>query len=210
MTMRTGAGALIVGAVVVAVGVAAYVVRDFVDETIVTPIYVSLQLIVLYIRSIPQDAVWVGLVGTAVFIAYRSIRAGQSRSRRPARRTGDERPSAEQLILRWTIGARRNSYFHERLATSLAQHLCRAVGVAPGRASATEGLEAMLENRGVAVPEYIRMYLPGDRSRRLRMGRFAFRKRAIEADMQRLEDAVAEVERMAGVHEGRNKERRDG
>ncbi len=204
MRLRVGARTLIIATVVVAIGITAYVVRDFIGEAIVRPAYVQLQLILLYIRSLPQDAIWLALVGIGIYVAYRSLRPRRDRSRKPAFRAGDERPSADRMILRWTIAARRNPYFRERLAELLAQHLCRAVGVSPGRARTAGGLESTLESRGVVVPDYITTYLDDDRSRRLRIGLLAFRRRVLEAEMRRLEDAVIEVERMVGVHERRN------
>ena len=210
--MRQGLRArrLLVAAAVVAVGVAAYLVRDFVGEAIVRPLYVQLQLIVLYIRSIPQDAVWLVLIGVGLYIAFRAIRPRRDRARRPMHRTGDERPVADRLVLRWTIAARRNPYFRERLAELLARHLCRAVGVSPGRGRTAAGLSAALESRGVEVPEYLAAYLDEERSHRPSRRWSMLRRRAIEAEMRNLEDAVTDVERMVGVHERTHERHRDG
>lgn len=185
----------VVSAAVLGAIIAAFALQDFVRDSIVVPVFVRLQLVLLYVRSVPQDVLWLILVIVGTYIAYRAFRL-----RRPgpsaARLRGTGRPGSSRELLSWTIQAQRNPYFRKRIAGVLAAQLCRAAGVPPGRARARESLE----REGIVIPDYVDEYLDYDRTKTTGRILFGFRKKNIDAELQKLEQAVTAVEHEVGVH----------
>ncbi len=174
---------------------AAWLVREFVHDVIVRPLFVAVQWILLYVRSVPQEFYWLLLVGGGVYSAVRSIRR-ERRPRRPAPRAYRAQTGVAGELLDWTIRARRNRYYRKRLAELLARDLCRSLRLRGDRARPLE----ILTREGVAVPEYLENNLGEERRTgwRARLPFFAKKQAAIE--LQRLEEAVSAVEEQVGVH----------
>ena len=175
--------------------ITAFVLQDFVRDSIVVPVFVRVQLVLLYVRSVPEDSLWLILVVIGAYIAYRAFRVQKAGPRAP-RLPSAGRSGSSRELLSWTIQAQRNPYFRKRIAGVLAAQLCRAARVPPGRARTRESLE----RAGITIPDYIDEYLDYDRTKTAGRILFGFRKKNIDAELQRLEHAVAAVEHEVGVH----------
>lgn len=189
---------LVVAPVVPALALAAWLVRDTVRDAIVRPAFIAVQWVLLYVRSVPQEFFWLLLVGVGVYTAVRSIRRQSRPRRRPLQPYRAQSGMAEELFS-WTIRSGRNPYYRRRLAELLARELCRSRRL---RYDPTRLLET-LTREGVAVPEYLEIYLGEQRRIGWRERLPGFRKKQIRIELQRLEEAVSAVEEEVGVHEQR-------
>ncbi len=186
-----GAGA----AVVIALALAAWLVRDAVRDAIVRPAFIAVQWVLLYLHSVPQEFFWLLLLGVGVYTAVRSMRRPSGPRRRAPQPYRPQSGIAEEL-LGWTRKAGRNPYYRRRLAELLARELCRSRRL---RCDRTRLLES-LAREGVPVPRYLEIYLGEQRQTGWRERLPGLRKRQIAIELQRLEEAVSAVEEQVGVH----------
>lgn len=191
-------GGLILAAMASVLAVAAWLVRDFVRDTIAEPVFVAIQWILVYVRSVPEDFYWLMLLGLGVFSALRTI-GRQRRPRRAAPQEYSGRGGAARELMRWTIAAGRNPYYRRRIAELLGLQLCRAARVDLDRGRVLHSLHVA----GVTVPDYLVRYLGAEQTAGWRERLLGFGKRQAARELQRLEDAVGAVEAQVGVHEQR-------
>ncbi len=146
---------------VVAVGVVALGLRNFVREVVVQPVAYIAWYVGLVIRSIPQSAFWGLLVAVAVLAAWRSlgparIRFAQRRARGPVI---PDQPDRSRLAAVYADLARmrESGFAREKVAFDLRALMVRAL--AYRESEPVERVERRIRDGTLEVPPDIRMLL---------------------------------------------------
>jgi hypothetical protein len=104
----------------------AVVLRDQVREVIVLPMVRFAWLLGLYVRIVPQWALWAVFLTVALFIAIGSVLQPVGGARRRRAELPLEHPGPIKSEMRWIRLAQRGSYGRWRLAQRLAELVAQA------------------------------------------------------------------------------------
>jgi hypothetical protein len=189
---------LTLGAIALPIVVAAIVVRGFIRDVIVVPLFYAGWTIQQIVSSISQPLIWYGFLLLIVILAARSLLARQPIAylRHPE---GEERGRIEGWV-RLLDQAERSSFSRWRLAQRLGQLALEMLGEEEHLTQ--RQLWRRLENGSLPMPPEIQAYLKA-RARPARTGNPLLRRRQeatpLDLDPQRVVEYLeATVQRLPG------------